>query len=119
MLILDSLIHKQDASITPAFVDDFAWYSLAYLRMFDLTGGDKWRQRAAAIHDWAYKYGYDRRQRNNSVEQCGGFWWNLQIWKRFKNSIRIVEVLHIAARLTTTITPAVNRSHYLDSAISI
>ena len=78
-----------------------------------------WRRRAAAIHDWAWKYGYDHRNRSDSAGECGGFWWNMDVYKHFKDSISIVEVLHVAARLATPITPSINRTHFLDSAISI
>eukprot|EP00118_Oscarella_pearsei_P006320 m.28584 g.28584 ORF g.28584 m.28584 type:complete len:829 (+) comp30869_c0_seq1:20-2506(+) len=109
-----------NAEATAVFIDDFAWYSLAYLRVYDLTKDDKWRQRAAAIHDWAWQYGYDKRNRRGSTtDECGGFWWSLDKLQHFKDSITIVEVLHSAAKLATNITPAANRSHYLDSAVSI
>ena len=102
----------------PVYIDDFAWYAIAYLRVYDLTRNDAWRRRAAAIVDWAWTHGWDNRTNSaNGTEQCGGFWWNTGLDKRFKDSISIVEVLHAAARLATPITAdSKNRTHYLNAA---
>ena len=100
-------------------MDDFAWYSLVYLRVYDLTKNAVWRDRAAALHDWVWKYGYDHRRQNQSTDECGGFWWSLDNTKHFKDSITIVEVLHAAAKLANPTVNPVNHSRFLDSAVSI
>ena len=98
------------------WVDDFAWYGLAYMRAHDWTGGVEWLRRAADIHDWARTYGWDRRAAAAGGE-CGGFWWNTNADKRFKDSISMVEVLHLAARLAVApaLAPA-ERRRFLASA---
>ena len=78
-----------------------------------------WRDRAAEIHDWAWKYGYDHRKQNSSDDECGGFWWSTYAIKRFKDSITIVEVLYTAAKLAISSTSPVNRTRFLDSAQKI
>ena len=98
------------------WVDDFAWYGLAYMRAHDWTGGVEWLKRAADIHDWARTYGWDKRATAAGGE-CGGFWWNTNDDKRFKDSISMVEVLHLASRLAVApaLAPA-ERQRFLRSA---
>ena len=46
-----------DGSISAVYIDDFTWYALAYLRVYNWTGDEVWRDRAVGLHDWAWKYG--------------------------------------------------------------
>ena len=52
----------------------FGRYAIAYLRVFDWTKDDVWRERAEAIYDWAWKYGWDHRSSEDNAT-CGGFWY--------------------------------------------
>ena len=51
-----------NATQHPTWIDDFAWYGLAYMRVHEWTGDDIWRRRAAALQDWGTTYGWDARQ---------------------------------------------------------
>ena len=109
-----------DAVKLPVYVDDFAWFALAYLKMFEWTGNDVWRQRSAGIHDWAWKYGWDSRTTTDGEQECGGFYWNLNYDMKFKDSISIVELLHVAARhATLKATPESDRDRFAKSAHAI
>ena len=100
-------------------MDDFAWYSIAYLRVYDLTNDTVWRDRAAALHDWIWKYGYDHRRQNESTNECGGLWWSTDNTKHFKDSITIVEVLHSAAKLANPAVNPIDHSRFLNAAVEI
>jgi hypothetical protein len=119
-----------NAVAKPVYVDDFAWYALAYLRVSDWSGADAWRQRAADLLDWAWTYGWDARPAAETMApegaplaaatSCGGFWWNLDPAHHFKDSISIVELLHVAARLAGhPATPANEALVYEQRARSI
>lgn len=111
-----------NATEHPTWVDDFAWYGLAYARLYDWTADDVWRQRALALLQWGFRYGWDAAPSESSAVssasdwaggeaggeasgECGGFWWSLHADSRFKDSISIVELLHLAARLAASATP--------------
>jgi hypothetical protein len=114
-----------NATKHPTWVDDFAWYGLAYARMHDWTGDVAWRQRASALLEWGFTYGWDAAPLSASTAAgtggatCGGFWWSLHEDERFKDSISIVELLHLAARLATTATSADERGARLAQAEEI
>ncbi|KAL1504220.1 hypothetical protein AB1Y20_010629 [Prymnesium parvum] len=109
---------RWDASARPTWVDDFAWYALAYLRMFDWTGERKWRERSAEIFWWAKRYGWDTRLAEGGGE-CGGFFWNLHRDEHYKDSISIVELLHVASRLAASASSATERAEYLEEAEAV
>ena len=46
-----------NATAHPTWVDDFAWYGLAYMRVHEWTGDEVWRQRAADLQDWGWRFG--------------------------------------------------------------
>eukprot|EP00117_Sycon_ciliatum_P004163 scpid28281/ scgid8652/ len=109
-----------DGGEFPVYVDDFTWYALAYLRVYDWTGNQDWRQRSIGLHHWAWKYGWDHRARaTNTSRECGGFWWNLNWNMKFKDTITIVEMLHVDAKLAATSETAEERSSFLGSAMAI
>ena len=109
-----------DASISAVYIDDFTWYSLAYIRVYEWTGNEVWRQRAAGLHDWAWKFGWDKRPGVGGYGQCGGFWWNLLPKFKFKTSISIVEMLHSAVKIASTFPEgSANRTRFTQSAVSI
>ena len=112
-----------NAKTHPVFVDDFAWYSLAFLRLFEWTNDTDWLERAAGLQDWAWEYGWDYRSVGNGSTEagvCGGFWWNLMPDKRYKDSISIVEVLFSAAKLASIpAVPSANRTRFLNNAEKI
>jgi hypothetical protein len=109
---------KWNATAHPVFVDDFLWYALAFLRVGDWTGDTTWRQRAADLYEWGWTYGWDHRRASTATarstaekeskekgtqratdDECGGVWWKTDADKHFKDSITIVELLHVGARL--------------------
>ena len=108
-----------DGSISAVYVDDFTWYALAYLRVYDWTGDEVWRDRAVGLHDWAWKYGWDQRVVRSTNDTCGGFWWSLWPQWPFKNSITIVEMLHTATKIASTFDDTSNRTKFTDSALRI
>ena len=109
-----------DAIRTPVFIDDFAWYAQAYLRVFEWTGNDVWRKRSLGIHDWAWKYGWDNRTTEDGTQECGGFYWNLEYDKLYKDSISIVEMLYVAVKhATLKATPDADRPRLVKSAQAI
>ena len=104
-----------NATEHPTWVDDFAWYGLAYTRMHDWTADDTWRTRALELLKWGFTYGWDTAAsdaaasdaaisgvHDEASSECGGFWWSLHADSRFKDSISIVELMHLAARLASS-----------------
>ena len=72
----------------------------------------KWLDRAVALHDWGWEYGWDDSDNN----QCGGFWWSNCEFSSYKDSIVLVEMLHLAAKLAYMLP---EESRFLDSAEKI
>lgn len=107
-----------NATAHPTWVDDFAWYGLAYMRVHEWTGDDVWRRRAAALQDWGWRYGWDTRPRSDGGGECGGFFWSLHPEQGgYKDSITMVELTHLAARLAAAAgTPADESRRYLERA---
>eukprot|EP00117_Sycon_ciliatum_P015413 scpid38547/ scgid1535/ Mannan endo-1,6-alpha-mannosidase DCW1; Defective cell wall 1; Endo-alpha-1-&gt len=108
-----------DARIKQVFVDDFSWYALAYLRVYDWTGQDVWRNRSMQLHDWAFKWGWDHAMRADINQSCGGFWWNMEDPLHFKDSISIVEMLHVAGKLAAVAKTPAEHSRFIATAEEI
>lgn len=68
----------------------------------------KWLNRSIALYDWAWQYGWD--------DPCGGFWWSNCKTQLFKDSITIVEMLHLSAKLAYMFP---NESHYFTDSMKI
>ena len=64
--------------------------------------------RSIDLHDWAWEYGWD--------EPCGGFWWSNCEYSQYKDSIIIVEMLHLASKLAYMLP---NESRFLEGAEKI
>ena len=47
--------------------------------------------RSIELHDWAWEYGWD--------EPCGGFWWTNCEFSLYKDSITLLEMLHLSSKL--------------------
>ena len=104
-----------NATAHPTWVDDFAWYGLAYSRVYDWTGDPRWRQRALALLEWGWAYGWDATKSEGGGE-CGGFWWSLHEQQRFKDSISMVELLHLASRMAASSQSSAERASHLARA---
>ena len=48
-------------------------------------------KRTASLFEWLWKYGWD--------QTCGGVWWNLCDTQRYKDSITIVQMMHLSSKL--------------------
>ena len=103
-----------NATEHPTWVDDFAWYGLAYMRVYDWTGDSAWRDRALGLLEWGEVYGWDEAE--TAGGSCGGYWWSLHANQRFKDSISIVELLHLAARLAGSAADPREREWHLQTA---
>lgn len=68
----------------------------------------KWLDRSLALYEWAWQYGWD--------DSCGGFWWTNCETQKFKDSITIVEMLHLSAKLAHMFP---NESRYLTNTMTI
>ena len=66
----------------------------------------KWLHHSIALHDWAWKYGWDK--------SCGGFWWSNCEESKFKDSIIIVQMLHLSSKLAYLLP---NETRFLHKAI--
>ena len=110
-----------NATERPTWIDDFAWYGLAYARVYEWTGDDVWRRRAAALQDWGWMYGWDHRPAADGSGACGGFFWSLHPEQGgYKDSITIVELMQLAARLAAAPdSPPAERKVYLERAETI
>ena len=108
-----------DVKRKDVYVDDFSWYALAYLKVYDWTGDEVWMNRSIALHDWAYKNGWDHNMRVDVNQSCGGFWWNTEDSLHYKDSITIVEMLHTAAKLALVSKTPAEHSRFLASAKEI
>ena len=64
--------------------------------------------RAIDLHDWGWQYGWD--------DPCGGFWWSNCKYSSYKNSIEMVEMLHLASKIAYLLP---NQSRFLESAEKI
>ena len=60
------------------------------------------------LFDWAWEYGWD--------EPCGGFWWSNCDSQSYKDSITILEVLHLSSKLAYMFP---NESRYLERSEQI
>ena len=68
----------------------------------------KWLNRSINLHDWGWEYGWD--------DPCGGFWWSNCEFSTFKDSIIIVEMMHLSAKLAYMLP---NETRILQGAIKI
>jgi hypothetical protein len=91
------------------FMDDFAWYLLAYTRVFVWLKEPAFLHAAERLHTWLMRKGHDR--------QCGGVTWRAcgpaDDCGCDKNSVTLLELLIGSARLAL-LRPAV--PHYLATA---
>ena len=70
----------------------------------------------AALHEWAWSNGWDKRKADGGGE-CGGVWWTTMDDHRFKDSITMAELLHVSAKLANVEPTADGR--YLQRAQKI
>eukprot|EP00299_Pterocystis_sp_00344_P016386 c8222_g1_i2.p1 GENE.c8222_g1_i2~~c8222_g1_i2.p1 ORF type:complete len:579 (+),score=91.41 c8222_g1_i2:35-1771(+) len=76
-----------------SYVDDFAWYTLLYLRVHEWLGDKqtKWLEIAAGLFEWTWDAGYDKT--------CGGIYWNM--CSEEKNSITVLQLLEAAGHFAS------------------
>jgi predicted alpha-1,6-mannanase (GH76 family) len=87
------------------FFDDAAWWALAWLDAYELTGAERYASAAQRIFDYMLT-GWD--------DECrGGVWWNTD--RRYKNAITNELFLSVAARLHRS--GGQDGSRYLDWAL--
>jgi predicted alpha-1,6-mannanase (GH76 family) len=97
-----------NATSACTFIDDFLWYGIAYLRVYEWLKAPIWLNRSVELHDWAWKYGWD--------DPCGGVWWNNCDNQQFKDSITLMQLLHLSSKLAFLFP---KNSTYLEGAEKI
>jgi hypothetical protein len=74
-----------------SFVDDFLWFGIAYLKVYEWLNDTIWLNRSLALYDWSWTHGWQ--------SYYGGVWWCDCITQQYKDSITIVELLHFSSKL--------------------
>jgi predicted alpha-1,6-mannanase (GH76 family) len=89
------------------FIDDTAWWALAWIRAYDLTGDVRYLQTAQRAVDFMYSYRDD---------VCGGgLWWTVR--REYKHAITNELFIQAAAELGHRLGEA--GSVYLDRAVEV
>uniref|UniRef100_A0A1X7UL71 SMB domain-containing protein n=1 Tax=Amphimedon queenslandica TaxID=400682 RepID=A0A1X7UL71_AMPQE len=97
---------KWNATAICTFIDDFLWYGIAYLRVYEWLKEPIWLNRSLGIYNWSWFYGWDDDRVNETSTNetstntsCGGVWWNNCEDHHFKDSITILQMLHFSSKL--------------------
>ena len=128
------------------FIDDFTWYGIAYLRVYEWLQASSFDSISTPCRFLVTPYYFlipspclfcllcvhvhvqDPKWLERSLslykwvwqngwdESCGGFWWTSCETSKFKDSITIVEALHFSAKLAHMFP---NESHYLQDSEKI
>ena len=87
---LDHSPYNGDFPLNCSYVDDFAWYLLAYIRVFEWLREPRFLAAAESLHDWVLRHGID--------QECGGVWWQSGC-SGTKNAVTLHQVLIASAKL--------------------
>ena len=79
--MIESIVQYQTSNYQIAqYFDDLQWWSLASLRVFELTNNTIYLNIAENIFNWVWNYSWD-----NETCNYGGLWWSVD--KTYKNAI--------------------------------